>query len=148
MKSILMITTLLMSALAFGQEKQAPEPKAERQSADQSQSSGNSQGKVFLDLSDVLANRNVPPRDWTEHALKDKKGLCKVHHQTLRKATIPILYGMIPGPPYPIETEERLFPNALNSVEAGCIVMPVKEAIVLQCQKCIEAKAKWAKSKR
>jgi len=148
MKSILMITTLLMSALAFGQEKQAPEPKAQNQSAEQSRSSGNSQDLVIKYRGDVIENRIVPPRDWTEHALKDKKGLCKVHHQTLRKATVPILYGLMPGPPYPKETEERLFPNAINSVEAGCLVMPVKEAIVLQCQKCIEAKTKWAKSKQ
>ena len=148
MKSILTVTALLMSALAVGQENQPPKHKANRQSDEQSQSSGNSQGKVINDLSDVLVNRIVPPRDWTEHALKDKKGLCKVHHETLWKATVPILYGLTPAPPYPKETEERLFPNALTNVEAGCIVMPVKGAIVLQCQRCIEAKTKWAKSKQ
>ena len=50
-------------------------------------------------------------------------------------------FGQEKQPPEPI-------PNALTSVEAGCLVMPAKEAIVLQCQKCIKAKTKWAKSKR
>jgi hypothetical protein len=148
MKSILMITALLTSALVFGQEKQAPEPKAERQSAEQPQPSGNSQGEAIINLSDVLANRPGLPIDWTRRALKDEEGFCKVHHEQLRKATVPVRYGLMPGPPYPPKTEERLFPNALTNVEAGCIVMPAKEAIVLQCQKCIEAKTKWAKSKR
>src|SRR5215510_9506646 len=156
MKSILMVTALLMSALAFGQEKQIPEPKAQRQSAEQSQSTGNSQVEGINNLSDavanhiglVVANSAGLPLDRTRRALKDKEGLCKVHHETLRKTTVPMLYGLRPGPPYSKETEERLFPNALTGVEAGCIVMPAKEAIVLQCQKRIEAKTKWTKSKR
>jgi hypothetical protein len=148
MKSILMIIALLVSVFAFGQEKQPPEPKAERQSAEQSQPSGNSQGEAIINLPIVTANRAGLPVDWTKRALKNKEGLCKVHHETLRKATVPMLYGLMPGPPYSLETEERFFPNALTSVEAGCVVMPAKEAIVLQCQKCIKAKTKWAKSKR
>jgi hypothetical protein len=148
MKSLLMITALFVSVFAFGQEKQSPAPKAERQSADQPQPSGNSQGETIINLPIVTANRAGLPVDWTERALKDKDGLCKVHHEKLTRATVPMLYGLMPGPPYPVETEERLFPNALTSVEAGCLVMPAKEAIVLQCQKCIKAKTKWAKSKR
>jgi hypothetical protein len=148
MKSILMITALLVSVFAFGQEKQSPEPKAERQSADQPQPAGNSQGKTIINLPIVTANRAGLPVDWTNGSLKDKDGLCKVHHEKLTRATVPMLYGLMPGPPYPIETEKRLFPNALTSVEAGCLVMSAKEAIVLQCQKCMKAKTKWAKSKR
>jgi hypothetical protein len=156
MKSILMITALLVSVFAFGQERQSLEPKAERQSADQPQPSRPSQGGAITNLSDVIenrisltiANRAGLPVDWTKRALKDEEGLCKVHHEQLTKATVPLLYGFRPGQPYSKETEERLFPNAITSVEAGCIVMRVKEAIVLQCQKCIEAKTKWAKSKR
>ena len=156
MKSMLMTTALLVSVFAFGQEKQSPEPKADRQSADQPQPSRPSQGAAITNLSDVIedrigfaiANRAGLPVHWTNRALKDKEGLCKVHHEKLTRATVPMLYGLMPGPPYPIETEERLFPNALTSVEAGCLVMPAKEAIVLQCQKCIKAKTKWAKSKR
>ena len=148
MKSILMIAALLVSVFAFGQEKQSPEPKAERQSAEQSQPSGNSQGETIINLPIVTANRAGLPVDWTERALKDKKGLCKVHHEKLTRATVPMFYGLMPGPPYPVETEERLFPNALTSAEGGCVVMPAKEAIALQCQKCIKAKTKWAKSKR
>ena len=148
MKSILMITALLLSVFAFGQEKQPSEPKAGRQSAERSQPSGNSQGEAIINLPIVPANRAGMPVDWTERALKDKKGLCKVHHEKLTRASVPMLYGLTPGPPYPIETEERLFPNALTSVEAGCVVMPAKDAIVLQCQKCIKAKTKWANSKR
>jgi hypothetical protein len=148
MKSLLMITALLVSVFAFGQEKQSPAPKAERQSADQPQPSRTSQGEAIINLPIVTANRAGPPVDWTERALKDKEGLCKIHHEKLARATVPMLYGLMPGPPYPVETEERLFPNALTSVEAGCVVMPAKEAIVLQCQKCIKAKTKWTKSKR
>jgi hypothetical protein len=156
MKSILMVTALLMSALAFAQEKQTPEPKVQKQSAEQSQSPGNSQVEGINNKSDsladhiglVIANRTGPPFDWTERALMDKKGLCKTHHEQLRKATVPVLYGLRPSPPYHKKTEERLFPNALTSVEGGCLVMPTKEATVLLCQKCIEAKTKWAKSKR
>jgi hypothetical protein len=156
MKSILMVTALLMSALAFAQEKQTPESKVQKQSAEQSQSPGNSQVEGINNQSDaladhiglVIANRTGPPFDWTERALMDKKGLCKTHHEQLRKATVPVLYGLRPSPPYHKKTEERLFPNALTSVEGGCLVMPTKEATVLLCQKCIEAKTKWAKSKR
>ena len=148
MKSLLMITALLVSVFAFGQEKQSPAPKAEKQSADQPQPSRPSQGEAIINLPIVTANRAGLPVDWTERALKDKEGLCKVHHEKLARATVPMLYGLMPGPPYPVETEERLFPNALTSVEAGCVVMPAKEAIVLQCQKCIKAKTRWAKSKR
>jgi hypothetical protein len=155
MKSILMIATLLISALALGQEKRFPEPKAEKLLTEQSQSSGPPQGNAITNLSDVIenriglaiANRADLPVDWTKRALKDEEGLCKVHHEKLTRATVPVLYGFRPGPPYSKETEEGLFPNAITSVEAGCIVMRVKEAIVLQCQKCIEAKTKWAKSK-
>jgi hypothetical protein len=156
MKSILMVTALLMSALAFAQEKQTPESKVQKQSAEQSQSPGNSQVEGINNQSDaladhiglVIANHTGMPFDWTSRALKDKKGLCKVHHEQLRKATVPVLYGLRPSPPYHKKTEERLFPNALTSVEGGCLVMPTKEATVLLCQKCIEAKTKWAKSKR
>jgi hypothetical protein len=156
MKSILMITALLVSVFAFGQEKQPSEPKAERQSADQPQPSRPSQGAAINNLSDVtenriglaIANRTGLPLDWTRRALKDKEGLCKVHHETLRKATVPMLYGLRPSPHYSKETEERLFPNALTGVEAGCIVMPAKAAIVLQCQKCIKAKTKLARLRR
>ena len=156
MKSVLMVTALLISALAFAQEKQTPEPKVQKQSAEQSQSPGNSQVKGINNQSDtladhiglVIANRTGPPFDWTNSALKDKKGLCKVHHEQLRKATVPVLYGLRPGPPYHQKTAERLFPNALTSVEAGCLVTPTKDSIVLQCQKCIAAKTKWAESKK
>jgi|SRR5215831_9325443 len=154
MKSILMIITLLVSVFAFGQEKQPPEPKAERQSADQAQPSRPSQGAAITNLSDVIedriglaiANRAGLPVDWTNRALKDKEGLCKVHHEKLTRATVPMLYGLLPGLLYSKETEDGLFPNARTRVEAGCTVMPVKEAIVLQCQKCIEAKTKWVES--
>jgi hypothetical protein len=156
LKSILMITALLVSFIAFGQEKHPPEPKAEGQSADQTQPSRPSQGGAITNLSDVIenriglavANRAGLPVDWTKRALKDEEGLCKVHHEKLTRATVPLLYGLLPGPLYSKETEEGLFPNALTSVEAGCIVMAVKEAIVLQCQKCIEAKTKWVESAR
>ena len=148
MKSILMVTVLLVSAFAFGQEKQPPEPKAERQSADQIQPSRTSQGEAIINLPIVTANRAGLPIDWTKRALKDKEGLCKVHHEKLARVIVPLLYGLMPSPPYPVETEERLFPNALTSVEAGCVVRSAKEAIVLQCQKCIKAKTKWTKSKR
>jgi hypothetical protein len=148
MKSLLMITALLVSVFAFGQEKQSSAPKADRRSADQPQPSRPSQGETIINLPIVTANRAGLPVDWTKRALKDKEGLCKVHHEKLTRVTVPMLYGLMPGPPYPVETEERLFPNALTSVEAGCVVMPAKEAIVLQCQKCIKAKTKWTKSKR
>ena len=73
MKSILMVTALLVSVFAFGQEKQPPEPKAERQSAEQSQPSGNSQAETIINLPIVTANRAGPSVDWTERALKDNE---------------------------------------------------------------------------
>jgi hypothetical protein len=146
MKSTLMIAALLVSVFAFGQEKQPPEPKAERQSADQPQPSRPSQGAAITNLSDVIEISAGLPVNWTNRALKDKEGLCKVHHEKLTRATVPMLYGLLPGQLYSKETEDELFPNARARVEAGCIVMPVKEAIVLQCQKCIEAKTKWVES--
>jgi hypothetical protein len=154
MKSILMITSLLMIALAFGQENQPSQPKPQRQSAEQSQSSGNSQGEGINNLSDILAdgfdflmaNRVGVPLDRTKQALRDNEGLCKLHHEALRKVTIPILYGLRPGPLYSREIEQRFFPNAVTDIDAGCIVMPVKEATVLQCHQCLEAKSRWLKS--
>jgi hypothetical protein len=156
MKSILMVTALLMSSLAFAQEKQTTDPKVQKQSAEQSQSPGNSQVEGINNLSNtladhigiVIANRTGMPFDWTNRALKDKEGLCKVHHETLNKTTVPVFYGLRPGPPYSKETENRLFPNAITGVDGGCALAPVKEAMVLQCQKCIEAKTKWAESKK
>src|SRR5262245_7321776 len=114
MKGILLITALLISAPAFGKEKQAPEPKAERQSAEKSRPSGNPQGEVIIGPSDVLSNRiglaiangAGLPLDWTKRALKDEKGLCKVHHEELKRVTVPMLYGLMPGPLYSKETEE------------------------------------------
>jgi hypothetical protein len=146
MKSTLMIIVLLMTAIAFGQEKQPPEFKAERKSIEQSQSSGNPQGEVIIDI--PIDNRVLPPLDWTGHALKDIKGSCKVHHVKLTRAMVPILYGLRPSPTYSKEIEERLFPNALTCLEGGCAVMRVKEAIVLRCKKCVAAKTRLAKSKQ
>jgi hypothetical protein len=156
MKSIPMVIVLLISALAFAQEKQTSEPRGQKQSAEQSQPSGNSQVEGIKNQSDaladhigiVIAKRTGPSFDWTTRVLKDRKGLCKAHHERLRKATVPVLYGLMPGPPYSKKTEERLFPNALTSVEAGCLVTPTKEGIVLQCQKCIEARMSWDKRRQ
>jgi hypothetical protein len=156
MKSILMASALLMSAIAFGQEKRPPEPKAEGQSAEQSQSSGQPQGEAIINLSDVIskridvdtADRARLPFGLTKHPLMDKEGLCKVHHEKLTRAMVPMLFGLRPGPPYSKETEQKLFPNALTSVDGGCLVGSVKVAIVMQCQKCIEAKKKWFESRQ
>ncbi len=156
MKSILTLSALFISVLAFGQEKQTPEPKAQGQAVEQSQSSGAPQGEVINARSSIMearfdlfiANRVDPPLDRTGLALKDKEGLCKIHHKPLRKATIPMLYGLSPGPTYSIETEKKLFPNALTDIDAGCIVMRLKEATVLQCQKCIKAKTEWLNSQK
>src|SRR5262249_2900407 len=118
--------------------------------------SGYSQVEGINNLSDILAdrpdlvmaNRVGAPLDRTKHALKEEEGLCKVHRESLRKATIPVLYGLRQAPRNSKETEMRLFPNAVTDIDAGCIVMPIKEAIVLQCQHCLEAKSKWIKSQK
>jgi hypothetical protein len=156
MKNTLLVTVSLTIAVVFGQENKTPEPKAQRQSAEQSQSSGKSQVEGINNLSDILAdrlglvmaNRVGVPLDRTKQVLEDKEGLCIVHHETLRKATIPVLYGLRPGPRYSKETEKRLFPNGVTDIDAGCIVGRVKDAIVLQCHQCLEAKRKWIKSQQ
>jgi hypothetical protein len=156
MKSILMVTGSLIIASALAQENRTPVPKAQSQSAEQSKSTAKSNVEGIINLSDILAesldlyiaNRAGLPLDRTRLAIVDEEGLCKVHHEKLSKVTIPILYGFRPGRGYPKEIEQRLFPNGVTDIDAGCMVMPAKEAIVLQCQQCLEAKSDWIKSQR
>ena len=137
MKSILRASLLLSTAFAFGQDN--PVPKAQAQPPGTTKR----EAAVVVDLSEVI-KRNVPsPMDVTERALKDRRGLCRVHHEVLRAATVPILYGLRPAPLYPPRVEENLFPNAFTGVGGGCPVMPRKEAVVLQCPKCVRARERW-----
>src|SRR5215469_7019680 len=75
-----------------------------------------------------------------DRAVKDEKGKCRVHHQRLKVALVPIVYGLLPGSGKDYDTERREFPNAITSYEGGCIVMAAKQANVLQCQKCLKAR--------
>ncbi len=154
--SILIVTGSLMLALAFARQNPTPEPKPQNKSDVQSQSKAKTQVEGINNLSDILeerlvlimANRVGAPLDRTRQALKDEEGLCELHHETLHKTTVPILYGLRPGPLYSNETEKRLFPNGITDIDAGCFIEPVKVAIVLQCHYCLEAKRNWLNSPR
>jgi hypothetical protein len=102
---------------------------------------------VGVDLGDVLKNRVVPPDDYTNRAVTDDHGLCAVHHHELTRTIVPINYGLIPGVAMDNfrEVERTHFPNSITQIEGGCLVMDVKQAIVLQCDACLKARAKYFK---
>jgi len=81
-----------------------------------------------------------------ERALVDEAGRCKVHRHRLEVATVPVVYGLMPGRDERYyRAERKKFPNAITSHEAGCLVMSAEEAKVLQCRECIRAKAAYEK---
>ena len=142
MKSVLMAVLLLSGALAFGGQE-GRDPKTKTTSRPPEPAQGETTVTAVVDLSELLTRDAASPADATSRARKDEKGLCKVHHEAMKPATVPISYGLTPAPPYPPEVEEKLFPNGHTSLEGGCIVMPHKEVVVLQCPKCVRAKEKW-----
>ena len=137
MKCTKMITVILaLSALSFAQSKQERQKEAPP-GVTQSQIVGLPLHRDSRSL--VLFGR----------AVKDDRGRCKVHHRPLKVASVPVIYGLMPGISKEYyEVERRDFPNAVTSHEAGCVVMGAKEAKVLQCQKCLEAKREWARKRR
>ena len=101
-------------------------------------------------LIDLPLDRKSEPLVLFELAAKDEKGRCRVHHDPLTVAVVPIAYGLLPGigKEY-YAAEGRHFPNALARYEGGCLVMGAKEAKVLHCPKCLATKKAWeAKHRR
>ena len=89
---------------------------------------------------------NCEPLSLLDRAVTSERGLCAVHHHPLKAAAVPITYGLVPGPGRKfVEARRKHFPNAVTSHEGGCLVMCAKEARVLQCEKCLKAKAAWAR---
>ena len=98
---------------------------------------------------ELPADRGSQPLFLFERGLKDKEGRCKVHHRRLEVAVVPIIYGLLPGRGKEFyEAERSKFPNAMTQYEAGCLVQSAKEAKVLQCRKCLEAKAAYEGKRR
>ena len=133
-KTILALLTLSMLSLAQTNQKPKAEPLP------------NITQRQILELP---VNRESHLLVLFERALKDTEGRCKVHHQRLEVAVVPIVYGLLPGLSKEYyEAESSKFPNAIIQYEAGCLVMSAKEAKVLQCRKCLEAKAAYEKKRR
>ncbi len=134
MKNIKVILTVLsLSMLSLAQTNQNPK----------TETSPNVTQRQVLELP---VSRESQPLVFFERALKDKEGRCKVHHHHLEVAVVPIVYGLMPGHGKEYyEAERSKFPNAITRHEAGCLVMSAKEAKVLQCRKCLEAKAAYIK---
>ena len=98
---------------------------------------------------ELPVSRDSHPLVLFGRALKDKEGRCKVHRHQLEVAVVPIVYGLLPGLSKEYyEAERDSFPNAITQYEAGCSVMGAKEAKVLQCRKCLAAKAVYEKKRR
>jgi hypothetical protein len=133
----LVIIVSVVSAPALGRGGQEPRPEAPPGAS----------GPGLREL--PITQREEPPWVMFDQAARDEKGSCAVHRHPLNVALVPITYGLTPGPgPAFLRAERRLFPNALTRVEGGCLVMNVKEAKVLQCQKCLRAKERWLRARR
>ena len=132
MKNIKLFSVILiLSTLSFAQSKQERK-KESPPSVTQSQ------------IVELPLYRDSQPPVLFERAVKDERGRCKVHHQPLRVALVPVVYGLLPGVSKEYyEVERTEFPNAITRYAGGCVVMGAKEAKVLQCQKCLEAKKGW-----
>ena len=133
----LVIIASVVGAPALARGGQEPKPEA----------TPGASGSVLREL--PIMQREGPPWVMFDRAARDEKGRCAVHRHPLAVALVPIAYGLMPGPgPAFLGAERRLFPNALTRVEGGCLVMNVKEAKVLQCQKCLRAKERWLRARR
>jgi len=88
-------------------------------------------------------DRISQPLNLFGRAARDERGRCRAHHQLLREALVPIVYGLLPGTVTDRERESNEFPNAMTGYEGGCLVMGAKEAKVLQCRKCLRARKEW-----
>jgi len=74
---------------------------------------------------------------------ESKDFTCKVHRETMREDTVPIVYGLMNSDGAAFKARERLFPNANLSVSGGCLVESARFAKVLYCGKCRSAPADW-----
>ena len=97
----------------------------------------------ILDLSRVMERAFPSPANYTFRAETDSEGLCKVHHERLKRVTVPIVYGITAAFPYSKNAERNSFPNAIVRIDGGCTPHGPKEAIVLLCEKCLKAREEW-----
>jgi TonB family protein len=74
---------------------------------------------------------------------ESKDFTCKVHRETMREDTVPIIYGLITSDGAASRARDRLFPDANLSVSGGCLVESARFAKVLYCAKCRSAAADW-----
>jgi hypothetical protein len=144
-KVIAIIMTIICLAVASAQEGRSPVLEKGDTPLKETQPTDKIQETVIVDLSDLLRNRFNFIEDLTGKALKDKQGLCAIHHHELKEAQVSIIYGLVPVSPFPPAIVKVSFPNAITEVEGGCTVMSVREAKVLQCEKCLASKKRWAK---
>jgi hypothetical protein len=68
---------------------------------------------------------------------------CKVHRETMREDTVPIIYGLIIEEDADSKATSQQFPNASLSISGGCVVENARFARVLYCRKCRSAAADW-----
>jgi len=97
----------------------------------------------------IEATTLEPYEDCTGSAGLDDQGLCAVHHCALKKALVPIHYGLIMDPKE--IDREKFFPNAADWFRGGCVISPDSkhQALVLQCARCLEEReTRWLQFKK
>jgi hypothetical protein len=149
MKKFLVVVMIMICQAAAsaqeaeGQPRRPRAPETPNPSIEKIQPTDKSQETRIVDLSSFLQNRFQFTQDLTGKALKDKQGLCAVHHHELKVVHVPIIYGLVPGYAYPAEVVKKSFPNAATEIFGGCMVMSTKEAKVLRCELCMAFKLRW-----
>lgn len=74
-----------------------------------------------------------------------ENNLCTLHHETLKKDRVPIIYGEVQLDPEKEKARENQFPYS-NKVEyGGCEFSDEspKNKTLLYCKKCRDAEEKW-----
>lgn len=69
--------------------------------------------------------------------------ICPVHRCSLSIGTAPVKYGLVQLTDHYRSARFEQFPVASSSVLGGCVVGPMKKAIVRYCKNCREAEEIW-----
>lgn len=79
--------------------------------------------------------------------MEEKK--CEVHTTVLKKAEVPVSYGLPYFDEELIEARKKLFPNSKKSVLGGCVVGSMgRFTEELVCEECREAETAWNEANR
>jgi hypothetical protein len=100
---------------------------------------------IFLFLMLAVVISDVPTRS---AAGNNEVTICPVHQVVLKKETLKIAYGLVPGEPCDLNRAKaaaQLFPYANSVVHGGCVTdsNSPKTVEVLYCPKCRAAEKAW-----